>query len=440
MGRASISAAFLSSFLLLSLLPPSSGSSSVYSFQATYRITNTSPSSVDGWLEVFAFDHENFGWGFQRVLEENFSPPPQESKGEDNRVLRFSLGKLSPGASGEVRLTQVLRVSGRKWENLGGEGGIPQELLRLTEPVPNLWENAPELREKAEELRGETPYLTARNIFEFVKDHLTYFAQASDQSALEVYRSRVGKCTEFTNLFIALVRLSGLPAKFLAGYGYAPKFGDNAERMGHAFAALYLPGAGWVPADGTWQGGQFGELSEDHLILFSSDGSNLVREGRVSIPGERWSGGTKLEKTLLLYREAALEAAVGKGGQENGKVGVVVSVWNRGRSSLRSLTVRLRVDENFFRPVPPQEVGELAAGGSTEVVFYLEPLKEAENSLVRAEVEAWSPYGEVSSEGALLLSVVIRSEEPFPLLLPPLQLLLPVVGVLILVLVLKLRR
>jgi hypothetical protein len=424
--------------LLFSLLPPASAGSSVYTFRATYRIVNTGSSEVEGWVEVFAFDNENFGWGFQRVLEENFSTLPQESRAEDNRILRFSLGKLSAGGSEEVSLTQILRVSGVRWENLEGEGGVPQELLRLTDPVPNLWENAPELREKAGELRGETPLTTARNLFEFVKDYLTYFSQAANQSALEVYRSRVGKCTEFTNLFIALARLSGLPAKFLAGYGYNPQFGDNAEGMGHAFVALYLPGVGWVPVDETWQGGQFGELSEDHLLLFSSDGSNLLRNGKVSIPGERWSGGTELQKSLLLYREAAVEVTVGRGSQENGKVGVVVNVRNRGRSTLEDLTVRLGVDETSFRPVSPRSVEELAPGRSADLIFYLEPLGGVENSPVEVEVEAMSPYGEVSSEGTLLLTVIVQpGQEPFL----PFWFLLPVVGALVLILVLvKLRR
>jgi hypothetical protein len=424
--------------LLFSLLPPASAGSSIYTFWATYRVTNTSSSPVEGWVEVFAFDNENFGWGFQRVLEENFSMLPQESRTEDNRVFRFSLGRLSPSSSAEITLTQILRVSGVRWENLEGEGEVPQELLRLTDPVPNLWENAPELREKAEELRGETPYQTARNLFEFVKEHLKYFAQAPNQSALEVYHSGEGKCTEFSNLFIALARLSDLPAKFLAGYGYNPQFGENAEGMGHAFVALYLPGVGWVPVDETWQGGQFGELSEDHLLLFSSDGSNLLRNGKVSIPGERWSGGTELKKSLLLYREAAVEVTVGRGSQENGKVGVVVNVRNRGRSTLEDLIVRLKVDETSFRPISPRSVEELAPGRSTDQIFYLEPLRGVENSPVEVEVEAMSPYGEVSSEGTLLLTVIVQPEQEPSL---PFLFLLPVVGLLVLILVLvKLRR
>jgi hypothetical protein len=190
--------------------------------------------------------------------------------------------------------------------------------------------------------------------------------------------------------------------------------------------------------DETWQGGQFGELSEDHLLLFSSDGSNLLRNGKVSIPGERWSGGTELQKSLLLYREAAVEVTVGRGSQENGKVGVVVNVRNRGRSTLEDLTVRLGVDETSFRPVSPRSVEELAPGRSADLIFYLEPLGGVENSPVEVEVEAMSPYGEVSSEGTLLLTVIVQpGQEPFL----PFWFLLPVVGALVLILVLvKLRR
>jgi len=425
-------------FLLLSLLPPAYAGSSIYTFLATYRVTNTSFFPVEGWMEVFAFDNENFGWGFQRVLEESFSTLPQEFRTEDNRILRFSLGRLSPGSSAEVTFTQILRVSGVRWENLEGEGEVPQELLRFTHPVPNLWENAPELREKAEELRGETPHQTAMNIFEFVKEHLTYSAQAPNQSALEVYRSRVGKCTEFANLFIALARLSGLPAKFLAGYGYNPEWGENAERMGHAFVALYLPGVGWVPADETWQGGLFGKLSEDHLILFSSDGSNLVREGRFSVPGEKWSGETRLEKSLLLRREAAVEVRL-EGEVKGENVKLWATVRNVGRSRLENLRLTLSAGENAFSPFPAtRELDSLDPGCTESLPFSLRPLRGLENFPLTAEVRAESPYGEISSEGILLLTVTIRPS-PAPSL-PLLWILPPVAAILLLLLALRLRR
>jgi hypothetical protein len=57
---------------------------------------------------------------------------------------------------------------------------------------------------------------------------------------------------------------------------------------------------------------------------------------------------------------------------------------------------------------------------------------------VEVEVEAMSPYGEVSSEGTLLLTVIVQPEQEPSL---PFLFLLPVVGLLVLILVLvKLRR
>ncbi|TDA31028.1 MAG: hypothetical protein DSO02_07170, partial [Hadesarchaea archaeon] len=175
-----------------------------------------------------------------------------------------------------------------------------------------------------------------------------------------------------------------------------------------------------------------------HLILFSSDCSNLVKNGRVSIPGEKWSGGTKLEKFLYLYREAAVEADLRKKGLENGKIAVMVTLRNTGRSVLEDLIVRLEV-ENSFRPVLPQMVERLSPGEEMEVDFYLEPLREAENSPLRAEVWARSPYGEVSSESTMFLTVVI---EPTPSPLPlPSELLLPLAGLVVAVaLILFLKR
>jgi transglutaminase-like putative cysteine protease len=37
------------------------------------------------------------------------------------------------------------------------------------------------------------------------------------------YQSRVGDCTEFTSLIIALCRLLGIPAKFVSAIGYSEK-------------------------------------------------------------------------------------------------------------------------------------------------------------------------------------------------------------------------
>jgi transglutaminase-like putative cysteine protease len=66
--------------------------------------------------------------------------------------------------------------------------------------------------------------------------------------------SGVGTCRDFALLMIEAVRSLGFAARFVTGYIYVPSH-DNYERLGggatHAWAQVFLPGAGWVEFDPT---------------------------------------------------------------------------------------------------------------------------------------------------------------------------------------------
>lgn len=59
-----------------------------------------------------------------------------------------------------------------------------------------------------------------------------------------------GSCRDFSALFIEACRHIGLASRFVSGYLYAPALeADNAAT--HAWAEVYLPGAGWKGFDPT---------------------------------------------------------------------------------------------------------------------------------------------------------------------------------------------
>ena len=76
-------------------------------------------------------------------------------------------------------------------------------------------------------------------------------------TAFDVYVNRRGVCQDFTNLFICLARLLGVPARYVCGYVYTgPKSGELLphQRQGeasHAWVQLYLPQVGWKGFDPT---------------------------------------------------------------------------------------------------------------------------------------------------------------------------------------------
>ncbi|MFK8250779.1 transglutaminase family protein [Ancylobacter terrae] len=86
------------------------------------------------------------------------------------------------------------------------------------------------------------------------------------QSPLETLRLGSGSCRDFALLLIEAVRSLGFGARFVTGYLYDPALdGDGAGVIGagatHAWADIYLPGAGWVEFDPT-----NGLIAADNLI------------------------------------------------------------------------------------------------------------------------------------------------------------------------------
>ena len=70
------------------------------------------------------------------------------------------------------------------------------------------------------------------------------------QSVTETLSRSCGSCRDFAHLFIEAARSLGLASRFVSGYLYSP---SSAMRFGatHAWAEVYLPGAGWKGFDPT---------------------------------------------------------------------------------------------------------------------------------------------------------------------------------------------
>lgn len=69
----------------------------------------------------------------------------------------------------------------------------------------------------------------------------------------EVYSRRRGVCQDFSNLFICLARLLGVPARYVCGYLYTGPAHVNQRQSeaSHAWLQVYLPEVGWRGFDPT---------------------------------------------------------------------------------------------------------------------------------------------------------------------------------------------
>lgn len=98
------------------------------------------------------------------------------------------------------------------------------------------------------------PFLTALNTA--VQRTLAYTRREEQgiQSAADTLARGSGSCRDFAVFLIELCRLLGLAARFVSGYLYEPAATGNAPTLApamHAWAEVYLPGAGWRALDAT---------------------------------------------------------------------------------------------------------------------------------------------------------------------------------------------
>ncbi len=89
-----------------------------------------------------------------------------------------------------------------------------------------------------------------------IKRELAYIArhERGTQEPRETLKLGSGTCRDFAVLMIEAARSLGLAARFVSGYLYSPgRDGDGHVGGGatHAWARIYLPGAGWVEFDPT---------------------------------------------------------------------------------------------------------------------------------------------------------------------------------------------
>jgi transglutaminase-like putative cysteine protease len=95
------------------------------------------------------------------------------------------------------------------------------------------------------------------NINAAIKAEFAYAQRYSEgtQSPIETLESRSGACRDFALLFMEAVRSLGFGARFITGYLYDPALDGGTAMQGagqtHAWAEVYLPGAGWVEYDPT---------------------------------------------------------------------------------------------------------------------------------------------------------------------------------------------
>jgi len=371
----------------------------VYTVTINYVVQNVGQHvALDSRATIVLFDNFS-GWADQEVIDEEITVDgnpisPQISSTEDNRWAVIPLGDLDPGESVTISVVQVLKVNSVELsvnpEMVGTT--FPSEVIAYTTPVEGLYESdSSEIQNLAQELTGTltNPYYKARRIFEWLLENMEYEPQTTEHSALWGYHARKGDCTEFSNLFVALARAAGIPAKSVSGYGYLALYtteaGADIQTLGHAWAIFYLPNYGWVPADAVWPQhvGSFGEVDYAHIAGATTGGDDVVNEHGQIV----WHSPRYIEKRWNYYVGEPTELGGQVSGSiipqvlvsidlqtspviENDTLTLTATIKNLGQNSVSNLTAGLEADTSYFEIMtPPRQKSFLASGDEWQTSF-----------------------------------------------------------------------
>jgi len=179
-------------------------------------------------------------------------PPPSEVvKYEDYWVLTYENREDMVNV---IKLITVFQAYDYEWNitalmnNIYSYDASSEFYQRYTAPESDIQSDDPFIKSLAENITsGETnPVKIAMQVYDYIINNIQYGGGPQQpQDALTVLKTQKGVCEGQANVFIALLRAKGVPAR-------------KVYSICHAWAEFYLPEVGWIPVDPAMQ--QFGVL------------------------------------------------------------------------------------------------------------------------------------------------------------------------------------
>ncbi|MFO7835706.1 MAG: transglutaminase domain-containing protein [Candidatus Thorarchaeota archaeon] len=245
------------------------------------RIKNTGEDAIDeGRLTWHLYtDMRN-----QFVDSFDVFPPARVTEQlEKNMVATLNLPELSPGESFNPTVILRLDTTTRDWlmEANGTNYAALRELQQQYCNPDKYWEiRDPLVNEIAEHIKraADEDESLSRLVFELAKQRIKLRRHLAERKgAARALREEEGDCDECADIFVAVARSIGMPARRVVGH----LFKGNSKPEPHAWSEVFIHNRGWVPIDASL--GSFGILNEKYF--------SRIREGLVS---ERPSFSVKL--------------------------------------------------------------------------------------------------------------------------------------------------
>jgi transglutaminase-like putative cysteine protease len=250
----------LLTFSLVFALNPFTIGSSIINANLSYVVSLNGQTPQTISLKLFGF----YNTSAQDVILSSALPSTSSSDSFLNNILTFQLNPQLQ--SQEVDLNLLANVSYLNWIGFGSND--PQYLMPSQYVIIT-----PEISQAAQQIVGNesNPFKKIVLLTSWVHNNVKYEGAGLSTVIMNsswVFDNRVGKCSEFTHLFIAMARSVGIPAKFIAGF----VFNGNSWAL-HAWAEVYVGGE-WYPVDPTFDEALI--LDASHVEMASGVDQSVV--------------------------------------------------------------------------------------------------------------------------------------------------------------------
>jgi len=254
----------------------------------TYEVTDkltftnsgtTEVSKIELWFAL-AQDIDPY----QEIISKKITPSGyDEVTAEDgNKYAHFILPALPAGASQDVTLSYQIRAN-KIFNYLGDCRG--NTITDYIKPEQYIESDNPELQSLAKEITAgdANSCEKALSAYDYVTENMKYAGYNPENAgSTQALQNLSGDCNEFTDLFVALNRAAGVPARAIDGYTYQSDPGSGLGDIKHAWAEVYLPGTGWTPVDPTWgrhddsYENEFSQADGEHMIVLTGRNHEIL--------------------------------------------------------------------------------------------------------------------------------------------------------------------
>jgi transglutaminase-like putative cysteine protease len=100
---------------------------------------------------------------------------------------------------------------------------------------------------------SEKPLKNALVLSEYVYNNFTYKKGVTNIETPidEIWKLKAGVCQDFAHMLLSLLRIAGIPARYISGYVCPKDTGVRGEGATHAWVEAYIPFYGWLGLDPT---------------------------------------------------------------------------------------------------------------------------------------------------------------------------------------------